>query len=55
MRYENRNDGTSQYPFKNTVYPPTNVMMNVVMRPYHAAYGWRIPLYGSVSRSKPWT
>jgi hypothetical protein len=55
MRYENKKAGTSHCPFKNTVYPPTNVMMNVVINPYHAAYGWNRPLYGSVFRSRPCT
>jgi hypothetical protein len=53
MRYENKKFGTFHMPFRKTVYPPTKVIMNVQISPYHAAYGWNLPLYGSVLRSSP--
>ena len=33
MRYQNKNDGTSQAPFKKTGYPPTNAMTKVATSP----------------------
>lgn len=33
IKYENRKEVTSHCPFRETVYPPTKVMIKVQMRP----------------------
>lgn len=48
------NPDADQFPSRKTWKPVTKVMVVAPMNPYHAVYGWKGDLQGTVSRLTPW-